>query len=199
LTDKANWDSANFKPGNVGPWLAALTAKLGRAFVKMDEMAIKAGMPGADLKKKMAHKIVSQTGDSAMVQSLYTPPPVMNPQTRQMMPSKPPQPVEWVRVSGRWLPKDMVDNWKDGVVSTKSQLDLVMPKVSQGLVIAIPIASSLANAKSQQEFNMALQQAVAPFAGMMAGQGGTAGMSGGYGGSGSSGESPGRPGLSLGQ
>jgi len=198
LTDKANWDSANFKPGNVGPWLAALTAKLGSAVVKMDQMAIKAGRPGADLKKLMANKVVSQSGDKAMVQSLYTPPPVMNPQTRQTTQSKPSQPVEWVRVSGKWLPKDLVDNWKDGVSSAKSQLDTQMPQVSVGLGVVIPLASSLANAKSQQEFNTALQQILGPLMGAMGGQNGMAGMQGGNFGGGQPGGAPGgRPGRSL--
>ncbi|MDX1926383.1 MAG: SHD1 domain-containing protein [Pirellulaceae bacterium] len=178
LTDKSNWDSANFKAGNVGPWLAALTSKMGGAFVKMNELAVKAGTPGADLKKLMAYKVISQSGDKAMVQSLFVPPPVMNPQTRQMMQPKAPEPVEWVRVSGKWLPKDLVDNWKDGVAATKSQLDFVMPSVSGGLAFAIPFAGSLANAKTQQEFNAALQQITSAIPGM-GGPGGANGMAGG--------------------
>jgi hypothetical protein len=178
LTDKSNWDSANFKAGNVGPWLAALTSKMGGAVVKMNELAVKAGTPGADLKKLMAYKVISQSGDKAMVQSLFVPPPVMNPQTRQMMQPKAPEPVEWVRVSGKWLPKDLVDNWKDGVAATKSQLDFVMPSVSGGLAFAIPFASSLANAKTQQEFNAALQQITSSIPGM-GGPGGANGMAGG--------------------
>ncbi len=178
MTDKANWDSANFKAGNVGPWMAALTSKLGKATVTMNAMAAKSGLPTSDLKKLVAYKIVSKSDDSAIVQSLYAPPPVMNPQTRQMMQPKLPQPVEWVKVSGKWLPKELVDNWKDGVVLTKSQLDLVMPSVSGGLAVAIPIASSLANAKTQQEFNAALQQVLAPIMNMRSGMGGQNGMAG---------------------
>ena len=197
LTDKSNWDSANFKAGNVGPWLAALTAKLGSAFVKMDELAIKAGTPGADLKKLMAYKVVSQSGDSAVVQSLYTPPAVMNPQTRQMVQPKPPQPTEWVRVSGKWLPKDLVDNWKDGVTTAKGQLDLVMPSVSGGLALAIPFASSLANAKTQQEFNVALQQIMGSIPNM-GGPGGGNGMAGMQGGMQGGNSGMGQPGGSSG-
>jgi hypothetical protein len=194
LTDKANWDSANFKPGNVGPWLAALTAKLGGAFVKMNDLAIKAGTPGADLKKAMAYKVVSQSGDKATVQSLFTPPPSMDPQTRQMTKPKLPEPTEWVRVSGKWLPKDLVDNWKDSVTTAKGQLDSVMPAVSGGLAVAIPFASSLANAKSQQEFNAALQQITATIPNM-GGPGGRAnGMGGPTGGNFSGGQPSGAPG-----
>ena len=204
LTDKANWDSANFKPGSVGPWLAALTAKLGSAFVKMDQLAVKAGLSGSDIKKTMANKVVSQSGDSAMVQFLAAGPPRMNPQTRQMMPSNPPEPVEFVRVSGKWLPKDMVDHWKDGVASAKGQLDFAMPSVSAGLAVAIPFASSLANAKTQQEFNGALQQIMGslPNMGGAVGGSGVAGMqSGGFGGApqqsggGAPGGRPGKPSL----
>ena len=181
LTDKANWDSANFKPGSVGPWLAALTAKLGSAVVKMDQLAVKAGLSGMDIKKSMAHKVISQSGDSAMVQFTEAGPPRMNPQTRQMMQPKPPEPIEWVRVSGKWLPKNVVDHWKDGVASAKGQLDFVMPSVSGGLAVAIPFASSLANAKTQQEFNAALQQIMGslPNMGGVGGGNGMAGMSGG--------------------
>lgn len=181
LTDKANWDSANFKPGSVGPWLAALSAKLGSAFVKMDQLAVKAGLPGMDIKKLMAHKVISQSGDSAMVQFTEAGPPMMNPQTRQMMQPKPPEPIEWVRVSGKWLPKNVVDNWKEVVATRKSQLDFVMPSVSGGLAVAIPFASSLANAKTQQEFNAALQQIMGslPNMGGVGGGNGMAGMSGG--------------------
>jgi len=186
VTDKANWDSANFKAGSVGPWMAALTAKLGKATVTMNDMAAKSGLPTGDLKKLAAYKIVSKSGDSAVVQSLYTPPPVMNPQTRQMMQSKSPQPVAWVKVSGKWLPKDLVDNWKEGVAVTKSQLDLVMPSVSGALAFAIPVAGSLANAKTQQEFNAALQQVLAPIMNMRGGMGGQNGMGGSSNGMGSS-------------
>jgi hypothetical protein len=178
FTDKANWDSANFKPGNVGPWLAALTAKLGKASATMNAMAVKAGLPGSDLKKALAYKIVSQSGDSAIVQSLYAPPPVMNPQTRQMMQVKPSEPVEWVRVSGGWLPKDLVDHWKDGVSMTKTQLSGVMPGVSAGLAVAIPVVSSIANAQTQQEFNAAVQQILGSIPNLGGGAGGGAGMSG---------------------
>lgn len=180
FTDKSNWESANFKPGNVGPWLAALTAKLGTAFVKMDELAVKSGMPSADFKKRLSYKIISQSADSAMVQSLDTPQAVMNPQTGQMGQPKPHEPVEWVRVSGKWLPKEVVGNWKDGVAAAKGQLELVMPAVSGGLAVAIPITSSLANAKTQQEFNAALQQITASIPNMGgAGGNGVAGMQGG--------------------
>jgi SLA1 homology domain 1, SHD1 len=157
LTDKTNWDSANFKAGSVGPWIAALTSKIGSASVKMNQLAVKAGLPGSDFKKAMAYKVVSQSGDTAMVQFLDAGPPRMNPQTRQMMQPKPPEPVEWVRVSGKWLPKNVVDSWKDGVAEAKGQLDFAMPSVSSSLALVIPFASSLANAKSQQEFNAALQ------------------------------------------
>ena len=177
LTEKTNWDSANFTAGNVGPWMAALTAKLGKASVTMNQMAAKAGLPVPDVKQVFAYKIVSQSADSAVVQFTYTPPPQMNPQTRQMMQPKAPEPVEWVRVSGKWLPKSMVDNWKDGVAISKSQMDLVIPGVTQGLGFVIPLVGSLANAKTQQEFNAALQAIMAPLAGR-GGANGLAGMDG---------------------
>ena len=174
LTDKTNWDSANFTAGNVGPWMAALTAKLGKATVTMNEMAVKAGLPVSDLKQVMAYKVVSQSGDSAVVQFLFKPPAQMDPQSRQMVQPKTPEPMEWTRVSGKWLPKDMVDNWKSGVADTKSQMDFMMPAVTSGLGFIIPIASSLANAKTQQDFNAALQAITTP----LAGRGGMNGMAG---------------------
>ncbi len=189
LTDKPNWDSANFKSGNVGPWLAALTAKLGSAAVKMSALAAKAGTPGTDIKKAMAYKVISQSGDTAVIQFLDAGQPVMNPQTHQMTQPKPPGPMEMVRVSGKWLPKIVVNNWKDTVESAKSQLDLVMPRLSALLAtVAIPVTSSLANAKTQQEFDMALQQIMStiPNMGGAGGGNGMAGMPGGNFGSGQS-------------
>ncbi len=100
--------------------------------------------------------------------------PRLNPQTRQMELPKANEPEEWVRVSGRWLPKSLVDNWKDSVSAAKGQLGAAMPLASSGLAVAIPYVSSLANAKSQQEFNVALQQ----IAGTLQGMGGGAGMPG---------------------
>ena len=181
VTDKPNWDSANFKAGSVGPWIAAISTKLGKSFVKMSEMAAKSGVPDTDLKKELAYKINSQSADSALVQWLAAAPPVMNPQTRQLMPSKPKPPEEWVKVSGKWLPKELVANWKDNIALTKSQLDLVMPRASGGLSFVVPVAASLANAKTQQEFNTVLQQILAPLMNMrgsMGGQNGMAGMGG---------------------
>ncbi len=194
LTDKANWDSANFKAGSVGPWLAAITAKLGSASAKMNALAVKAGAPGTDLKKAMAYKVISQSSDAAVIQFLDAGPPTMNPQTRQMMAPKPPEPMPMVRVSGKWIPKLVLNNWKDGVESVKSQLDFAMPKVSTALAaVAIPIASSLANAKTQQEFNTALQP-IASMIQSMGGAGGGNGMAGMPGGSFGSGQSMGSSG-----
>jgi hypothetical protein len=125
----------------------------------------------------MAYKVLSQSGDTAMVQFLDAGPPKMNPQTRQMMPSKLPPPVKMVRVSGKWLPENVVKEWKDQVASAKSQVDFMMPSIAQGLTFVIPVVSSLANAKTQQEFNMALQQ-IMPFLPKLGGPPGGQGMAG---------------------
>lgn len=217
LTDKANWDSANFKAGNVGPWLAAITAKMGGAIAKVEQLAQKAGLAGSDIKKSLAYKVVSQSGDSATVQFLDAGPPRMNPQTRQMVQPKLPPPVEMVRVSGKWLPKNLTDNWKDNVEAAKGQLEFAMPNLSAGLTVAIPILSALANAKTQQEFNLGLQPIMGLFKSMgagnnangMAGMSGSSGMEGSSMGSGSSygssemnegsyGSPPTKPGRALG-
>jgi hypothetical protein len=174
-----------------------LTAKLGGAFVQMEQMAVKAGLSQTDIKKSLAYKVVSQSGDSATIQFLEAGPPRMDLQTRQVVQPKLPPPVEMVRVSGKWLPKNVVDNWKEGVEATKGQIDFAMPGVSATLAtVVIPFASSLANAKTQQEFNAALQQITSTIPGMGgSGGNGMAGMQGGsnFGGEGAM-PGPGGPG-----
>ncbi len=171
FTDKANWDSANFKPGAVGPWIAAFSAKVGKSFIQANEIAASAGAPVPDMDKLFTFKVESSTSDSAVVRFRYAGPAIPNPQTGQLMMQSDSPATEFVRVSGKWLPKPMVDGWKSDIAEAKVQLQAAMPSASGGLALVIPVVGSLANAKSQQEFNAVIQQLTSSMPNMGGGNG----------------------------
>ncbi len=201
FTDKTNWDSANFKAGNVGPWIAGFSAKLGKPMYDVVELVWQSTLPGAPIDKRVSYKILSKSDTAATLQLINS--PGKDPRTGKEIAPIPSPKIELVNVSGKWLPKELVTDWKSNVAEMKSQLESEMPKMSAGLGLAIPVVSSLANAKTQVEFNTALQQIMAPILGAMGGPNGMAGMQGGnFGGaqpggapSGAPGGRPGRPSL----
>ncbi len=179
LADKQNWDAENFKSGKVAPWLAGMSVKLGSAGNSLLTASIPKGGPGAppqSAKQALDYKVLSQSEDKAEIQLLN---PSFNalvsdPQTGQMKPGKEARKIELLHVSGKWLPKIMVDDWNSSITQAKFGVTQVMPLARTGLAAVIPMVSSLANAKSQQEFNAALQQLMRPGQGL-AGQPGMGG------------------------
>jgi hypothetical protein len=164
LAEKQVWDSENFKPGKVAPWLAAVNEKAGpSSFTLLFERPFTQMFPGVsmrDTKKALAYKVVSQEGDNAEVQFLNPAlsPMVADPQTGQRRPSKDGRKLAFVRVADKWLPKSMVDTWSAGVLEAKSDLAQAMPLARTALAGVIPVVSSLNNARTPQEFNLAVQQ-----------------------------------------
>lgn len=194
ITDKSNWDSANFKAGNVGPWVAGLSAKLGKPYYNAVDLTMRS-VHKAPLDELLSYKIISKTDKSATIQLILS--PGKDPKTGQAPKPLPSPPLELLNVSGKWLPKDLVENWKSSIASAKPQLESEMPKVSAGLSFVIPLVSSLANAKSQQEFNQALQGIMEPIMATL-GPNGLAGMQGGNGPPGGFGGPGGPPGGGAG-
>ncbi len=204
LADKPNWDIANFRSGNFAPWLAALFEKLKKVNAGAAAMAklAPAGVPTT--KESLSYKVVSQKGEKASVQTtnpqliaLFAKPkaasnqqaanPSMggmgsmmpNQRPRQPAPNAPtkPEKIELVKVSGRWLPKVMVDKWKDGVADAKKDADIGIAGMSAGLALITPIVSTLAKTSNQQEFNAVVDR-LAPMFGQRSGGGpGMMGMS----------------------
>jgi hypothetical protein len=183
LSEKENWDAENFKPGNVASWLSGLNAKLGPAgFAFLIERPLVSTFPGLslrDTKKALAYKVLSQSDSAAEIQFVN---PVFNglardPQTGQMRPSKEPRKIALVRVSEKWLPKALVDTWKTDVEQMKLDIETNMPLARTGLAaFVIPLVTSLSSARSQQEFNVALQQVTQRFAPRPGGMGMGMGM-----------------------
>lgn len=209
LTEKSNWDAANFRSGNFAQWLSSLTVKLSKSAAGLEAMAkmMTPQVPGAppvstDPKVLFAYKVISQKEDTAVVQftnpninAMFAPPAPNRPQQQsqggmpgmgQPAPARPaPAKVELVRVAGRWLPKKMVEAWPEAISQAKSNMPLIMPAVSSGLGLAAPMVSGLARAQTQQEFNAVIQQVtqLIPRGNMMS-AGGMPGMGGFSGGSG---------------
>lgn len=246
LTDKKNWDAANFKPGMIAPWLAAMQVKSSKASAPLMRLAEQLAPQSP---KKFEYKIVSKTDTEAVIEVLgmemfnsltanqpqpgepgvapgsapngapnqpaagYGPPaqsgggygpPNQAPgggpgQNAGRRPPAKPMPVTLVKVEGRWLPKDMVEGWDAGIADAKSGLQVGMPMAS-GLLgtMVIPVVASLANARTQQEFNTVVNRIMQMTGGNRNNQqaGGYPGApGGGYPGSGAPG---GYPGMSPG-
>jgi hypothetical protein len=88
-----------------------------------------------------------------------------------------PEDVEMVCVDGKWLPKDMVASWADGIAEVKKGLDEISPeeiakhkdKIMTVLKGVEPLLDQMLNAKSQEEFDQVVMQTVGMIGGAMMG------------------------------
>ena len=81
----------------------------------------------------------------------------------------PPPPINLVLSEGRWLPKELVENWDSTMAQAKAGIATMNPdQIQQGLSAVLLIANAplnnLKNAKSQAEFDKVLEElsALAP-------------------------------------
>ncbi len=84
--------------------------------------------------------------------------------------------IELMAIEGRWLPKEMVQQWEVGIEKAKSQIQSISPEmakqmkneVSTMMALSVtPIVSSLKNAGTQQEFDEALDSIVQSLSAMI--------------------------------
>ena len=89
-------------------------------------------------------------------------------------PGEAPQEVEMVKVEGKWIPRNLADNWQSKIETARNSVaqikleDVTARKTQamQGLNKFNETLSQLENAKTEQEFNAKLTQEVAPLAAM---------------------------------
>ncbi len=93
--------------------------------------------------------------------------------------------IELMAIEGRWLPKEMVQQWEVGIEKAKSQIQSISPEmakqmkneVSTMMALSVtPIVSSLKNAGTQQEFDEALDSIVQSLSAMISQGMGAPGM-----------------------
>jgi hypothetical protein len=77
----------------------------------------------------------------------------------------------WVKVEGKWVPKELADGWADGIKDAKKQLAAAPPFLTKegkkqaldALNLADQAIDKLANTKTREEFEKALKDLVAAF------------------------------------
>jgi len=75
-----------------------------------------------------------------------------------------PQEVELTKVEGKWVPKDMADNWSQGIADAKAKMNELPNEITpdtktqamMGMDMALSALGQLEAAASQEEFNTAL-------------------------------------------
>lgn len=100
--------------------------------------------------KKIKATLVKEEGDKATV--------------KMEIPGEKGGEEEFVRVEGKWLPKEMVDGWKEMMTEARKELAAMDPNdMKQAKEMAIPmlgmvkgVLTTLENAKTQEDFNAAV-------------------------------------------
>ena len=104
---------------------------------------------GKEFKTRMAGataEVVSAEGDKATVKVATV--------------GESPDTLEWIKVEGKWLPQDLVDEWPDFIASAKEQIDQIKPETLMaqkpqimGVLAAVEaVLDQLATAKTAEEF-----------------------------------------------
>lgn len=159
--------------------LAALAKEAGQAGIGKESF----GVPVPELPdlKKVKFTTVSVDGDTAKL--------------RVEEEGKDPQEHEALRVEGKWLPKEMAAGWPEGIAAGKAKLAEMGPQLKQkkkdalgGITFGNMILAGLLAAKTQEEFNQAIDTLKNLVGGAMGGGAGP-----GPGGPGSSGPPSGSP------
>lgn len=165
-------DLAKLKTFDVGVYIDGTGAKLSDKMVALakvlDEQGVSAdqAFPGVEIGKVTDAKIetISVDGDTATV--------------RITSPDGEVEEHEAVRVDGKWLPKEMVDGWAEGIAAAKSFLSTEMkPQLEQGKAFVLPmmkgvesIFDQLLAAATQEEFNKIVDEQIGQLlAGFMGG------------------------------
>lgn len=101
-------------------------------------------------------KVVSSEGDSATITIEF--------------PDESPTEFKFVRIEGRWIPKMMADGWKEGISEAKASLAILDPAVMEGqkkevlgmLDMVDATLDKLDGAKTADEFNLTITEAMTP-------------------------------------
>lgn len=83
--------------------------------------------------------------------------------------------VKLVRVDGKWLPKELVDNWAEKMQEAKTALDVAMkPNLEQAKAAVLPVMGQVENVLDQllaaatpEDFNAQIMQLMAQFGPML--------------------------------
>jgi len=153
-------DLERLKKADINSFLQVTGGKLMKQAA--DLSAVSKEDPYKDIQSKAAGskiEVVKVEGDKATV--------------KITAPGEPEKTEEMVRVEGKWLPKEMVDGWKEGVTDLKAKiagLDLAAqkPQIMGGLAMAETTIDQLAKAKDAEEFMKIIGQVMGPLMGGMA-------------------------------
>ena len=161
LTKPARWSSENFKGGKVGPWIVDfsndLIASEKQVVAALSQLQVfKASMKGFDI-ESLTYKVLEKTADTAKVEINVA--------------KQPKQVINYKKIGRTWLPVETADNGLASLVEArnylermdKAAIDQLRLNLSSGLTMANGVLGSLANAKTQMEFN----QLIDPFIGGM--------------------------------
>ncbi len=162
-------DLEKLKKLDVQRYLADSGAQLMAQFEALSKLAPKSdGKEIQDYKKTLQQTkatVVSQKGDTAQV--------------KMEVPGQPATTDAWVKVEGRWIPKEMADDWKkkikeakDGIAKMETQIKNKAQALGQMKSIEGMLDQFLAT-KTEEEFNQMLNQTLMPLMMMLGGGMGT--------------------------
>lgn len=161
----------DLKKANVEGWLNGTVAKVMKQSQALGQVIDPAQfVPGAAsitelpaLAKKTKVTIVKMEGDKATLKIENEDPKFKDK----------PEEAAFVKVEGKWIPKDMADNWAKGLADAKKGLDQIKqeeiskmkPQVMAMMDMAEQKLDALAKAKNAEEFQKIIQEAIAGFSG----------------------------------
>lgn len=179
---KANWDSVvglletlteseinsidSLKTLNIGEYVATTGAKLMSQAADLSKLTPEDEMgQGLDKLAKLKIEVLSSDGDNAKL--------------RLTLADEPPEDVELVKVEGKWVPKDLADEWALGMEKLREGLDeMKMGERKAQMMMMLGgvegAMDSLLAAKTQEEFNQAFMQTMGQVMGALMGAGGDA-------------------------
>jgi len=176
LTRPATWSSENFTRGKVGPWIVGFVNDLSKASEPIEELVKQLNVvPPAeqvDL-EKVSYKVLEKSTDSATIE-------FDNGLGKKNS-------LKLKKVGNSWLPEEMAGSGLQELITANRALDSVdkasiaqlRTMLSSVLTVANGFLGSIANAKSQAEFNQLLEPYAAEFEkGFLAGMNGASGAAG---------------------
>lgn len=177
LSEDGFWDEENFTEENIPGWLAKLASVFGRHHDTLD--AATGGMSSQNVDSLFT--IVSQTASSAKLE--FQPPASPIPG----VPQPPKQEVTARKLGKIWIVDAWMKELRKGVDEGLKQIDAapeVGGQISTALAFTVvPIITPLKNAKTQEEFDAAVENIVSSVGGLIESQmQGMGGMGGGPGG-----------------
>ena len=173
LSEDGFWDAENFTEENIPGWMARFTSVFGRHHETID--AASGGMSSAALDSMFT--VLSQTPTSAEIEFKVPPQPGVPPVPAQQVKAK--------KLGKIWIVNDWMLELRKGIDEGLKQVDAapeVGGQISTALAFTVvPIITPLKNAKTQEEFDAAVENIVSSVGGLIQSQMGGAGGGGGAG------------------